>query len=79
MSGALEALEARLAALEAVRDERAAAEGWLDVAGAAKRLLMTEKAVRHAITSAGLPMHRTPTNRLRFKPEELDAWVKGES
>jgi PIN domain nuclease of toxin-antitoxin system len=55
--------------------ERVEATGWLDVRSAAAYLSMTEKAVRHAITSAGLPTHRTPTNRLLLKPSELDEWV----
>ena len=49
--------------------------GWLDVDGAADYLRMTAKAVRDAVAKSGLPVHRTPTGRLRFKPDELDAWV----
>ena len=75
MSGALEDLQQRVEDLERERDERREATGWLDVNGAADYLSMSAKAVRHAVTSAGLPVHRTPTNRLLFKPEELDVWV----
>ena len=68
------------ALLDAVRAEveRQLAErpvGWLDVEGAADYLSMTAKAVRDAVAKSGLPVHRTPTGRLRFKPDELDAWV----
>jgi excisionase family DNA binding protein len=49
--------------------------GWLDVKGAAAYLSVGRSAIYHAITNAGLPAHRTPTNRLLFKREELDAWV----
>jgi hypothetical protein len=76
MSGALEDLEARIASLEIEREQHRMSSGWLDAKGAGEYLSMSEKAVRHAVSSAGLPTHRTPTNRLLFKPEELDEWVR---
>jgi hypothetical protein len=50
--------------------------GWLDCAGAARYLSMTEKAVRDA-ERRGLPARRVGA-RLYFSPSELDAWVRGE-
>ena len=52
--------------------------GWLDVEGAARHLSMSPKAVRDSVAKSALPVHRTPTGRLRFRPSELDEWVLGE-
>lgn len=52
---------------------------WLDVKGAAEYLLTTQKGVRDAVAKNGLPVHRTPTGRLRFRRDELDRWVMGEA
>jgi hypothetical protein len=84
--GQLEDIDARLAAVEAAVRERETPGRWLDVNGAAEYLSMTPKAVRHAINGgaatkdgppkyAPLPVHRTPTNRLRLHTTEVDQWV----
>jgi len=52
------------------------AEPWLDVNGAADYLAISPRAVREAARKSGLPVHRTPTGRLLFRPSELDQWVK---
>jgi excisionase family DNA binding protein len=74
--GALEDLQERVESLERERVERRESSGWLDVAGAAEYLSMGRDGVRHAIRAAGLPVHRTPTNRLLFSKDELDEWVR---
>ena len=51
---------------------------WLDVEGAAAHLAMTEWAIRHLVAKQKIPFHRTPNRRIRFRPEELDAWARGE-
>ena len=76
MSGQLEDLQERVETLERERNERREASRWLDVKGAAEYLSMGRDGVRKAVRNAGLPVHRTPTNRLLFKPEELDEWVR---
>jgi hypothetical protein len=69
-------LDAVRAEVERQLEERPV--GWLDVDGAAAHLAMTPKAVRDALAKSALPVHRTPTGRLRFRPSELDEWVVGE-
>jgi hypothetical protein len=49
---------------------------WLDIRGATWHLSMGRDAIYKAIKNTGLPVHRTPTNRLLFDPEELDEWVR---
>ena len=63
-----EVVEERLAAITV----RAA---WLNVSGAAKYLDTTEDSIRSLVKRNAIPVHRTPTGRLLFRPEELDAWV----
>ena len=48
---------------------------WLNVAGAATYLATTEEAIRALVKRGRLPVHRTETGRLLFRPEELDRWV----
>ena len=59
------------------RRQRALTRYYLD-AGAGG-LAVGVHTTQFAIREAGLPAHRTPTNRLLFRPSELDEWVKGES
>jgi len=55
------------------------ASPWLDAAGAAAYLAMTEEALRSLVKRRELPVHRLPNRRLRFRPEELDAWARGDA
>ena len=48
---------------------------WLNVNGAADYLATTEEGIRSLVKRNAIPVHRTPTGRLLFRPEELDAWV----
>jgi excisionase family DNA binding protein len=48
---------------------------WLNVEGAATYLATTEDAIRALVKRRRLPVHRTETGRLLFRPEELDAWI----
>jgi hypothetical protein len=72
MVGLLEDLQERVAALERAREEKNP-EGWLDVRGAAEYVGIGRDAVRHAIRVAGLPVRRTPSNRLLLSKVEIDA------
>lgn len=49
---------------------------WLDVAGAAAHLAMSDNAVRALVKRQAIPCHRTPSGRVRFDPGELDAWAR---
>ena len=48
---------------------------WLNVEGAATYLATTEDAIRGLVKRKRLPVHRTETGRLLFRPEDLDRWV----
>lgn len=48
---------------------------WLNVAGAATYLATTKDAIRGLVKRGRLPVHRTETGRLLFRPEELDRWI----
>lgn len=67
---------------EAVRTELDARPAtltpWLDVEGAADYLATTRDAIYSAVKRGEFPVHRTPSGRLLFRAEELDAWVAGE-
>lgn len=54
-------------------------ERWLDVAGAAAHLGMTENAIRGLVKRGRIPVHRTDNGRLRFVETELDHWVRTRS
>lgn len=56
-------------------NEVATMSPWLNVAGAATYLATTEDAIRGLVKRGRLPVHRTETGRLLFRPEELDGWV----
>jgi excisionase family DNA binding protein len=49
---------------------------WLDVAGAAAHLKLSENAIRGLVKRQQIPFHRTENNRLRFSVTELDRWVR---
>jgi hypothetical protein len=53
------------------------AQRWLSVESAAVYLDMTPVAIRSAVKREQLVPCRTPTGRLRFSREQLDAWVRG--
>lgn len=48
---------------------------WLNVESAATYLDTTAQAIYSLVKRKAIPVHRTPTGRLLFRPEELDAWV----
>jgi excisionase family DNA binding protein len=51
--------------------------GWLNVESAAKHLDTTKDAIYAMVRRGDLVPHRTPTGRLLFRTDELDAWVLG--
>ena len=59
-------------------NEIATVTPWLNVKSAATYLATTEDAIRGLVKRGRLPVHRTETGRLLFRPEELDRWVDGE-
>jgi excisionase family DNA binding protein len=71
-----------LAIREVVREEMAALPTrptpWLDVPGAAEHLSTSKDAIRAMVRRGELVPTRTPNNRLLFRPEQLDAWARGE-
>lgn len=48
---------------------------WLDVKGAADHLATSKDGVYSLVKRRAIPVHRTPTGRLLFRADELDAWV----
>jgi excisionase family DNA binding protein len=50
--------------------------GWLDVAGAAAHLAVSENAIRALVKRNRIPYHRMENGRLRFSMTELDRWVR---
>ena len=69
----IERIATRLAQL--LTEDRST-DQWLDVAGAARHLLLTEDAVRGLVKRRRIPFHRTENGRLRFAVTELDHWVR---
>jgi excisionase family DNA binding protein len=53
--------------------------GWLDAAGAAEHLAITEAAVRSLVQRREIPFSKLPNGRVRFRPEELDEWARSGS
>jgi hypothetical protein len=62
--------------VELICESREPSERWLDVAGAAAHLRLTEDAIRGLTKRKQLPVHRTENGRLRFSVVELDEWVR---
>jgi hypothetical protein len=52
---------------------------WRDVAGAADYAAMTPEAIRSATKRGQLRVHRGQTGRLRYRTEELDAFLRGDA
>jgi hypothetical protein len=52
---------------------------WLDVGGAAAYAAMTPEAIRSATKRGQLRVHRGETGRLRFRIEDLDAFLRGDA
>jgi hypothetical protein len=77
----VEALEARLRS--AIREELKKASGdgspWLDVAGAAVYAVMSEDAIRSATKRGQLKSYRSETGRIRYRREDVDAFLRGEA
>ena len=49
---------------------------WLDVAGAAAHLGLTQNSIRGLLKRRKIPFHRMQNGRLRFSVTELDHWVR---
>jgi CRISPR/Cas system endoribonuclease Cas6 (RAMP superfamily) len=76
----LEELEERLRAL--VREELARAgkvTPWLDVNGVVEYAVLSEDAVRSATKRGQLRSYRSTTGRVRYRVEDVDAFLRGES
>jgi hypothetical protein len=80
--------EAVLAALEervrrVVREEiqgaASHASPWMDVGRAAEYAAMTPDAIRSATKRGQLRVHRGQTGRLRYRAEDLDAFLRGDA
>ena len=54
----------------------AAAEGFVDVAGAAAYLTSTPTAIRALVKRREIPFHKAPNGRLLFDRSELEVWVR---
>lgn len=77
----LRALDAAIAAAcEAVSRRREEAvnelEPWLDKRGAAKYLAMAVSTLEGRMGSRNPPPHTNDGGKVRFKPSELDAWMR---
>jgi hypothetical protein len=76
----VEALARRVAELVAdglSSGQRSPTSPWLDVAGDASYAIMTEQAIRDADKRGQLKSYRTNTGRVRFRVEDLDAFLRG--
>ena len=51
-------------------------EPWLDKRGAAKYLAMSVSTLETRLASRNAPPHTNDGGKLRFKPSELDAWLR---
>jgi excisionase family DNA binding protein len=65
-----------LRVVELLDQAHGASGRWLDVAGAAEHLRLSEEAIRGLIKRRRLPVHKTENGRLRFSMTELDQWVR---
>ncbi len=67
----------RRALVDALASDRAvAADGFLDVAGAAAYLTSTPTAIRALVKRRAIPFHKAPNGRILFDRNELDTWVR---
>jgi excisionase family DNA binding protein len=67
----------RRALVDALALERGvAADGFLDVAGAAAYLASTPPAIRALVKRRAIPFHKAPNGRILFDRNELDTWVR---
>jgi excisionase family DNA binding protein len=66
---------------DAVREEIGAALGggaapeWLDAQGVAAVLSINARSVQKLVTRDGLPAHRVGAKLLRFRRDQVDAWL----
>jgi hypothetical protein len=67
------------AAVEAALVARQEPQGFLDVAGAARFLSLSEEAVRTLAKRHRLPRVTLPNGRVRFEVEALRGWAKGDA
>jgi len=62
---------------EEIADNQSTQPRWFDVAGVATYAVMTEQAVRDAEKHGHLRAHRTTSGRLRFRIEDVEAFLAG--
>jgi hypothetical protein len=80
--GLLAALEERVRQVIREEIERAASDSrspWMDVRGAADYAAMTPEAIRSATKRGQLRVHRGETGRLRYRAEDVDAFLRGDA
>jgi hypothetical protein len=77
----LAALEERVRGVIREEIERASQpkSTWLDVPGAAEYTAMTPEAIRSATKRGQLRVNRGETGRLRYRTEDLDAFLRGDA
>jgi hypothetical protein len=51
---------------------------WLDAAGAAKYAVMSIEGIRAATKRGHLKSHRSTTGRVRYRREDVDAFLRGD-
>jgi hypothetical protein len=76
----VEALALRIAELvveNLSKSQSSATSPWLDVRGVAAYASMTEQAVRDADKNGHLRSYRTNSGRVRFRIEDVDAFLSG--
>jgi hypothetical protein len=69
--------DAVLERLEAKSPSRAPLP-WLDAAGVAEYTSMTVEGIRAATKRGQLKCHRSTTSRVRYRREDVDAFMRGE-
>jgi hypothetical protein len=76
----LQAIADRVASvvLERLEVQSQPSSPWLDAAGAADYACMTADAIRAAEKRGQLRSHRSSTGRVRYRREDVDAFLRGE-
>lgn len=75
-------LEERVRRVVREEIERAGSDArspWMDVGAAAQYAAMTPDAIRSATKRGQLRVHRGATGRLRYRTEDLDAFLRGDA
>jgi hypothetical protein len=63
---------------EIVLERLPAPSPWMDAAGAAEYCAMTVDSIRSATKRELLTCHRSTTGRVRYRREDVDAFLRGE-